>query len=198
MLLLPAIGNTYTGTDMVKVLAEMNGDRKLMKQALNFNVPKHVVQEKTKFIDLGWIRQQAFLQMLKATIIVTLVLSPFMFLSINNHFSKLADDTLVYSRFFQLGTEVIEIEDIDMVTVELDWEEDHLEPYYEIELNDGRSIDLWENGVAAPSTDLILEIAQYLDSKGVYHFLIPFPSMSSLNEKTRNEFNEFYSSLRAL
>jgi hypothetical protein len=198
MLLFPGIGNTYTGIDMVKVLAEMEGNGKLMKQAMEYKVPKDVVLEKTRFIDLTWIRRQSVIQMSKATLLVTLVLSPFMFLSINNHFSKLADDTLVYSRFFQLGTEVIEIEDIDMVTVELNWEEDHLEPYYEIELNDGRSIDLWENGIAAPDLDKILEIATYLKSQDVFHFLIPFPSMSSLNEKTRNEFTEFYSSLRAL
>lgn len=198
MLLFPGVGNTYTGVDIVKAMAEMEGDRELMKEATEYKVSKQVVLEKTKFIDLAWIRRQAVIQMFKATLVVTLVLSPFMYLSINNHFSKLSDDTLVYSRFFQLGTEVIEIEDIDMVTVELDWEEDHLEPYYEIELNDGRSIDLWENGIAAPDLDKILEIATYLKSQDIFHFLIPFPSMSSLNEKTRAEFSEFYDALRAL
>jgi hypothetical protein len=198
MVIFSKMGNTFTGNDMVKVLAEMEGDTKLLNQAIQQKVPKNIIQEKTKFIDLAWIRRQAVIQMAKVTIVITIVFAPFMYLSINNHFSKLADDTLVYSRFFQLGTETIPVENIDMVKVELDWEDDHLEPYYEIELIDGRTIDLWDIGIAAPDLDKVLEIASYLESQDVFHFIIPLPSMSSLNQKTQNEFTEFYSSLRAL
>jgi hypothetical protein len=196
--LLPKVGNTYTATDMVRTIAIEEGDLETQQLAQNYTLKKNIILEKTKFLDLAWVRRQGFKKMAQGTLITTLIFLPFMLLTINTHFSKLEDNTLVYSRFFQIGSETIEIKDIDLVTVEMDWEEDHLEPHYEIELNDGRSIDLWELGMVAPDLDRILEIATYLDRQGVFHFIIPPSDMSTLNEKTRTEFTQFYESLRAL
>lgn len=194
----PKIGNTYTGTDMVKAMALEEGDTQMQRAAEAYKLSKNVILEKTKFIDLTWVRKQGFINMAKGTLVTTLIFLPFMYLSVNTHVSKLEDNTLVHSRFFQLEAKEIIIEDIDMVSVKLTWEDDHLEPYYEVELNDGSSIDLWELGVGAPDLERVLEIAQYLDTQDIFHFLVPLPSMSSLNEKTRSEFQWFYQELKAL
>lgn len=196
LLAIPHLGNMYRGNDYVRLRAEIEGDKALMKQAENFSVSKEIILEKTKSIDLLFIRKKGVIDILKGFIVVTAVSLPFLFLSVNSFVALNESGELLISRFFQIGTEELHLDKIDYVDVAVVWEGDYLEPYYELHFEDGRSVDLWELGAAGTDIEDLKRISSFLKQQGVVHFIDTIPNLDSLNARTAGDVLELYQSLQ--
>ena len=196
LVLFPKLGNSLTAPDVIQTLAFTNEEIRTRIEGKRLTVPE--MQELLKFIDLKFLARFTLKRLALSSLVVTMVLFPFLFLASHNYLAITPDEHFVQSPYWYVTAQTFNPSDIDRVSVGVREDGEHLDPYFDLEFTDGSVVDLWEIAFGGTETQTLIDFGAYLINQEI-PFLIRNPGdLSALRATVQEDINEVIETLKDL
>jgi hypothetical protein len=196
LVIFPKIGNSITAPDIIQVLSITNPEIK--KQLKGKKFVAHEMQEILKHIDLRFLARFTMKRLAITATIITLVLSPFLYLASQNYLTVNDQEKIIYSPYWSLKKQTIEPHDIDRVRVGVRPDDGHLDPYFDLELKNGVTMDLWEMAYGGTDPEQLILFSEFLIDKDVTFFVSVPSNLDPIRPSVQEKIHEVIDAIQEL
>lgn len=132
-------------------------------------------------------------------VIMTLIISPFIFLAFNSY-TIVGGDGIRVNSLWSTHETLYAWADVDAADLRAEHEtsrsdgEEHVVPTLDVTMHDGTTVDLWQFGVLQRSSEHVIPLCAQLDEHGIEVVQHPLPNISKLRESIQRDVHAVWDS----